>query len=106
MNWIKIFSDEAEARQRIAENRGQRVVIGATRICLARYGDRFFAVQDACTHNGESLSKGKINHLAEVVCPWHGYRFELKTGRACDSSCADLVTYPVKIDESGFFIGL
>jgi nitrite reductase/ring-hydroxylating ferredoxin subunit len=106
MNWIKIFTGEAEARQRIAENRGQLVVIGTARICLARYGNRFFAVQDACTHNSESLSKGKINHLGEVICPWHGYRFELKTGRACDSSCSDLVTYPLKIDESGFFIGL
>ena len=106
MEWIKIFSSDSEAKERVAADQTQLLIIRGVRICLARYGDNFFAVQDACSHNGESLSKGKINYLGEVICPWHGYRFELKSGRACDSSCRDLKTYPVKTDESGFFIGL
>jgi nitrite reductase/ring-hydroxylating ferredoxin subunit len=106
MEWIKIFSGDAEARQRILPDRPQLVIVANARICVTLHDDNFYAVQDACTHNGESLSKGKINFLGEVVCPWHGYRFELKSGRACDSSSPDLRTYPVKINESGFFIGL
>ena len=106
MEWIKIFSGIDEATQRLTEDQPQLVVIGKRRICLVRQGSNFFAVQDACSHNGESLSKGKVNYLGEVVCPWHGYRFELKSGRATDSSCADLRTFPLKIDESGFFIGI
>jgi 3-phenylpropionate/trans-cinnamate dioxygenase ferredoxin subunit len=106
MEWIRIFSTEEEARNRLLPDRPQRVVIGETRICLVKHNDKFFAVQDACSHNGESLSRGKINYLGEVVCPWHGYRFELKSGKPCDSSSPDLKTYPLKIDDSGFFIGL
>ena len=106
MEWIKIFSSEKEAREKLTTDLPQLIVIGKIRICLVMRADNFFAVQDACSHNGESLSKGKVNYLGEVVCPWHGYRFELKSGRATDSSCRDLRTYPVKVDESGFFIGL
>ena len=106
MEWIKIFSGDADARARISPGRPQRVIIGSKRISLVLHGDRFYAVQDACSHNGESLSKGMVNYRGEIVCPWHGYRFDLKSGRACDSSCTDLETFPIQINETGFFIGI
>lgn len=106
MEWIKIFSSEAEAKARILPGRPQLLAAWGRRICLARVDEDFYAVQDACSHNGESLSKGTINYLGEIICPWHNYRFDLKTGRPCDSTSPDLKTYPVKIDETGFFIGI
>ena len=106
MEWIKIFSSESEAKENLLESVPRLVVIGDKRICLVLFEGSFYAVQDRCSHNGESLSKGKINHLGEVICPWHNYRFELKSGRPCDSNCADLETYPVRSDSSGFFIGI
>ncbi len=106
MDWIKLFSSTDEAKARVKENGTQLIIIGGKRVCLARFNGRFFAVQDRCTHNGESLSGGRLNHQGEVICPWHNYRFDLKTGRACDSECRDLETYPLKEDNSGFFIGM
>jgi nitrite reductase/ring-hydroxylating ferredoxin subunit len=106
MEWVKIFPSEDEARARIPPGKPQLLIVGGTRICLAYVEGSFRAVQDACSHNGESLSKGTINYLGEIVCPWHNYRFDLKTGRACDSSSPDLRTYPVKTNETGFFIGI
>lgn len=106
MQWVKIFSDEREARQKIMRDKPQLVVLYGKRICLAIHNDTFYAVQDRCTHNGESLSKGAINYLGEVICPWHNYRFDLQTGRESNSRSADLIIYPVKIDERGFFIGI
>ncbi|MBX2961215.1 MAG: Rieske 2Fe-2S domain-containing protein [Cyclobacteriaceae bacterium] len=105
MQWIKIFNNETEARTRLQSNKPQLVVIGEKRICLVLYNNQFFAVQDRCTHNGDSLSKGHINYLGEVICPWHNYRFSLQTGRECSARSADLISYPVKID-NGFFIGI
>ena len=105
-DWIKIFNSEAEARQRILPDKPQLVVIGETRICLVLHNGNFSAVQDACSHNGQSLSKGTVNYLGEIVCPWHGYRFDLNSGRPCDSSNPDLVTYSIKIDETGFYLAV
>lgn len=106
MEWLKIFDSEAEARSRIKEHKPQLLIVKGQRICLTLHNGEFFAVQDACTHNGDSLSKGQVNYLGEIICPWHNYRFQLSTGRACDSSCRDLATFGVKSDNSGFFIGL
>jgi 3-phenylpropionate/trans-cinnamate dioxygenase ferredoxin subunit len=106
MNWVKIFSSDLEARQRILPGKPKLLVVGETRICLILYNNQFYAVQDACTHNGESLSKGHINYLGEIICPWHNYQFDMQTGRECQLRSRDLRTFPVKIDESGFFIAL
>jgi nitrite reductase/ring-hydroxylating ferredoxin subunit len=106
MEWFKIFSSESEAVKRINSSTPQLLVINGTRIALAAFNGKFFAVQDACTHNSESLSKGKVNPFGEIICPWHGYRFDLHSGQAQDSSCPSLKTYPVKIDETGFYVGI
>jgi len=106
MDWVRIFSTQTEARQRITENKPQLVVVDGKRICLVLRQNSFFAVADRCTHNGESLSKGLVTHLGDVVCPWHGYRFNLKTGREAAQQSADLETYPVREDDTGVYIGL
>jgi 3-phenylpropionate/trans-cinnamate dioxygenase ferredoxin subunit len=106
MEWIRVFSSIDEAKSRLAGRSTQLLIIGRERICLATFNDEFYAVQDACSHNGESLSKGAINFAGEIVCPWHNYRFDLRTGRACDSDCRDLKRYPLKWDGTGFFIGI
>jgi|SRR4051812_30837544 nitrite reductase/ring-hydroxylating ferredoxin subunit len=106
MEWIKVFAGDAEARQRIQADKPQLLVLHGKRICLVLHGNKFFAVQDTCTHNGESLSKGAINYLGELICPLHNYQFDLQSGRECSARSRDLNTYPVKIDESGFFVGI
>lgn len=106
VQWVKIFSGRAEAQQQLQRDKPQLVIVDNLRICLVRHGDQFFAVQDACSHRGESLSGGHINYLGEVICPLHNHCFNLQTGREISSRSADLVTYPIKIDEDGFFIGV
>lgn len=106
MEWIKIFSSVEEADQRILMNRPQLLVLHGQRICLVRSEAGYRAVQDACTHNGESLSKGHVNYMGEIICPWHNYCFEMTTGKEIQGRSDDLKTYPVKADGSGFFIGI
>jgi nitrite reductase/ring-hydroxylating ferredoxin subunit len=106
MEWIKIFQNNEEAEQRIQSDKPQLVIANGKRICLVRHAGVFNAVQDSCSHSGESLSKGHVNYLGEVICPLHNHCFNLQTGRELSSRSADLVTYPIKIDETGFFIGV
>ncbi len=87
-------------------NHPRLLLAGGKRICLVRTQDRLLAVADTCTHNGESLSKGKVNFQGEVVCPWHGNRFNLVTGRESGERSADLETFPTRIDEDGVFVAV
>lgn len=106
MTWVKIFSGEAAARQRLEEGMPQLLILHNQHICLVLHNDRFLAVQDACTHQGTSLSKGRINYLGEIICPLHNYCFNMQTGAEISNRSPDLKTFPVKIDESGFFVGI
>ena len=101
-----MFPDVAEALSRIQEKKPQLVIISGNRICLVRHDDQFSAVQDRCTHNGESLSLGHVNYLGEIICPMHNYCFNMKTGNEISGRSDSLKTYPIKIDDSGFFIGI
>ena len=50
-------------------------------IVVARCGDKLFAVEDRCSHDGESLAGAEIEKC-EIICPRHGARFDLRTGDA------------------------
>jgi len=82
------------------------LLAGGKRICLVRTPDRLLAVADTCTHNGESLSKGQVNFAGEVVCPWHGNRFNLVTGRESLERSADLEVFPTRTDEDGVYVAV
>jgi len=106
MDWIKVFENPEVARNVLVNDRPQLVIVGSKRMCLILHNDNILAIEDKCSHNGESLSKGSVNYLGEVICPWHGYRFNLNTGRESAERSHDLVTYPVKENEEGVFIGI
>jgi nitrite reductase/ring-hydroxylating ferredoxin subunit len=106
MEWIKIFPDSESARNVLVSDRPQLLMVASTRICLVLRDGKILAIEDKCSHNGESLSKGKVNYLGEVICPWHGYRFSLKTGRESEERSRDLTTFPVREDERGVFLGM
>jgi nitrite reductase/ring-hydroxylating ferredoxin subunit len=56
------------------------VNLAGTEYVLRRTGGRLQAFENRCPHTGGPLSLGKVDG-STVVCPWHGARFELSTGR-------------------------
>jgi len=76
------------------------------RIALAYVDGKVFAVDDMCTHEDASLSKGSL-HGECVKCPLHGSRFDLNTGAALDEPAEDAITtYPVKIEGDDILVKL
>lgn len=102
--WIKIFTGPEQAFEQLTEGKPRLLLVNQYRIALARKGEVFFAVDDYCTHNKESLSKGHINYRDEIICPWHNYCFDLRTGRESQQRSADLRTFAVKCNDEGLFI--
>ena len=103
--WYKVLSEE-EAKLRIPKGKLQLVRIGQQRICIAHTEQGYAAVSDTCPHLGESLSKGSSNFLNEIICPWHGYRFNLIDGRECQQRTPDLEVHKIELREDGLYLGV
>jgi 3-phenylpropionate/trans-cinnamate dioxygenase ferredoxin component len=50
-------------------------------LIVARCGADLYAVENRCTHDGETLAGGEIE-ACEIICPRHGARFCLRSGAA------------------------
>ena len=69
------------AVQEIAEGRGKLVRMGGEEMAVFKSDGRLYGIQNICPHEGGQLCNGWIDG-GQVVCPLHGYKFDLKTG-AC-----------------------
>ncbi|WP_436697593.1 Rieske 2Fe-2S domain-containing protein [Nocardioides sp. BYT-33-1] len=76
------------------------------RIVLVREKDRIFGLHDRCPHRGVPLSLGRRQYEGTISCPYHGWTYQLDSGRMCaaltdgpDSPINNKVsvsTYPVE----------
>ena len=68
-------------------------------ILLAWVDGQVYAVEDACNHAGASLAEGWLEEKC-VVCPMHGYVFDLATGKLLRPRglCADQRSYRVTME--------
>ena len=64
----------------IAQGKTKVVKVGGVDIMVANVDGSFYAISNRCTHMGGPLGKGI---LAEnmIQCPWHGSKFDVKTGK-------------------------
>ncbi len=56
------------------------VQVDGKKIALFNVDGHFYALDDTCTHRGGPLSQGAVDAQG-VTCPWHGSKFDLKTGK-------------------------
>jgi nitrite reductase (NADH) small subunit len=85
----------------IPEGEGRVFRLGEARVAVfrARSGE-LHATQAECPHRQGPLADGMLGNSV-LVCPLHGFRFDLPTGRPLGNDCQALRTYPVELSESG-----
>jgi nitrite reductase/ring-hydroxylating ferredoxin subunit len=54
--------------------------VDGVRVAVFEMGEGEHALADRCSHRGGPLSEGTLEQSC-VVCPWHGSRFDVRTGR-------------------------
>ena len=95
---------------------GRRFVrVGVTEIGVLRHDDRFYAYENRCVHQGGPVCEGRILGKVEAVlaadktlagerfserethliCPWHGYEYDLATGECAADRRLRLRRYEV-----------
>jgi nitrite reductase/ring-hydroxylating ferredoxin subunit len=71
-------------------------VLGDTRVLLARVGEQVYAYHNGCGTSPLSIDLGRRDGDI-VVCPWHGCRYDLASGKRVDQSGEGLIALPVKV---------
>jgi nitrite reductase/ring-hydroxylating ferredoxin subunit len=63
----------------IPEGAARMIRVKGEEMAVFKRAGQVYAIQNICPHEGGQLSKGRLEG-GEVVCPLHGYKFDLKTG--------------------------
>ncbi|MEK6887399.1 MAG: Rieske 2Fe-2S domain-containing protein [Candidatus Aenigmatarchaeota archaeon] len=66
-------------------------------IALFNVDGVFHAVDNRCPHRGGTLGEGILDGEF-VICPWHGFRFNVVTGDSLVMPTMHLKKFEVKID--------
>jgi nitrite reductase/ring-hydroxylating ferredoxin subunit len=83
--------------QEIPAGQAKKVKVSDKDVALFNVNGTFFAIDDTCPHRGGPLSEGELNG-SEVVCPWHGARFNIATGAHLSPPAPrDVTAYKVQI---------
>jgi len=72
---------------------------GGRKVAVFRAGGALHAMDGVCPHRGGPIGEGIVEN-GIVVCPWHGWRFEVKTGNCVNTPGKGQACFPAR-DEGG-----
>ncbi|HKY64445.1 MAG TPA: Rieske 2Fe-2S domain-containing protein, partial [bacterium] len=78
----------------------REIKIGDLTIALCYRGGEFSALGGICPHAGGPLGKGTLRDDGKLVCPWHYFSYDLKTGvhRFNENFEIGVPVYEVKVE--------
>ncbi len=82
---------------------GRLVQVDGRDIALFNVNGTYYAVDAVCPHEEGPLHEGEVDGET-IVCPWHGYDFNMKTGECSVDSELRVTTFVVKTEGNDVFI--
>mgnify|MGYP001176135341 CR=1 FL=1 len=110
--------------EELADHERRIVVEGDLEIGVFRVGDGFFAWENNCPHAGGPVCQGRVmNRVNEVlddekrahgyefveddvhiICPWHGYEFNIRSGAHPGEPNTQLRGFPVEVRGGAVYV--
>ncbi len=75
------------------------------RIMVVLIDNKPYALEGDCCHMRAPLATGKIDG-ATITCPWHGWRYNLRTGACLTNPGFKLKTWPVIVADGELLVEL
>ncbi len=85
------------------ENVGRKFIVNDVEIAVFKINGEVFALSNICPHQQTHLIYDGFIEDEFVVCPAHGWKFNLKTGKK-DSGSNGLDSFPVTIIEDQVYV--
>lgn len=99
------------------------IEIQETLVCVRNVDGEYYAIQNECAHQGGPLCQGKVQpelvgefvgpgervneHQGDrsvVACPWHGWEYDLQTGKHLGVDDISVTTYEVAVKEDAVYV--
>jgi nitrite reductase (NADH) small subunit len=74
-------------------------------VCLANVNGELSALDNVCPHRQGPLGQGWIEGEA-VVCPWHSWAFDVKTGLATYPEKERVAVFPLRIEGENVLVDI
>lgn len=74
-------------------------------VAVANVGGQLYAINGVCMHRGGPLGDGVLEG-AVVTCPWHGWQYDVRTGKVGQSPSVGVESYPVEVRGEEIFVNL
>jgi nitrite reductase/ring-hydroxylating ferredoxin subunit len=87
----------------LEEGHMKTVRVKGRSILLVRKEGQIFGVSNDCPHEGCSLAKGILNEYL-VMCPCHGWKFDIRTGQYLENSMITLARYRCKVQNGKIYV--
>ena len=114
LEYVTEFDQLVESKPSVFEVKGQSIGV-------IRTSDKIYAVRNVCPHKQAPVCKGTMRGTMlpsepgtfvfgmenqVLQCPWHGWEFNLETGRTLCPSKSRLKTYPVTTQGQSVYLDL
>jgi nitrite reductase/ring-hydroxylating ferredoxin subunit len=72
-------------------------------VALANVGGKYYAINNTCLHRGGPLGQGVLNG-AIVTCPWHGWEYDVTTGKVKQNPAVGVDCYRVEVRGEDIYV--
>ena len=98
--WIRVanVSEISPSKAREIEHQGRVIAI-------FQVGEEYQAIDGMCPHQGGPLAEGPLDGTC-VTCPWHGWQFDVVTGKTPLGTRVKQEVFPVKREGDEIFVEL
>jgi nitrite reductase (NADH) small subunit len=70
--------------------------VAGTSVALANVEGKVYAINGVCIHRGGPLGEGELAGKL-VTCPWHGWQYDVTTGKVAQSPNMGVACYPTEV---------
>ena len=98
--WVKVANVEE-----VPQGTGKELAARGRVVALFNVDGTFHALDGVCPHAGGPLGDGVLQGNV-VTCPWHGWQFDVTTGRHCLNANLQHQGFPVRVEGNAVLVEL
>jgi nitrite reductase/ring-hydroxylating ferredoxin subunit len=84
---------------------GKVVYADGKALALFNVDGSFYALDNTCLHRGGPVGEGDLEGVV-VTCPWHGFQYDVTTGRNVFDPEVGLERFAVRVEDADVLVAV